>query len=112
MRGGARFVILAAIVYLAVYIVFLAVYVPCFTVSVSRAAADQHLLWMLPFHFLAMLLNCVALLLTIRDLYLRRFPDENAKLTWLLLILLTGGVGWLIYIFKYALKPRPRTLAV
>jgi len=46
-------------------------------------------------------------LLTLRDLYLRRFDSENAKVTWALLIVMTGGIGWLVYIFKYALKPRP-----
>lgn len=62
---------------------------------------------LLPFHFFGMLMNVVALVLTIRDLYLRSFPKENDKLTWHLLILLTGGIGWIIYVFKYARKPRP-----
>lgn len=62
-----------------------------------------------PAHFLGMVLNLAALILTIRDLYLRSFPNPNAKITWLLLILMTGGIGWIVYIFKYALKPRTPT---
>ena len=35
-------------------------------------------------------------------------PDIlTAELTWLLLILLTGGIGWVVYLLKHA--PRPRT---
>jgi hypothetical protein len=48
----------------------------------------------------------LALVFTIHDLYQRDFPTSNAKLTWLVLILLTGGIGWIIYIFRHALKPR------
>ena len=48
---------------------------------------------------------CIAL--TIRDLYLRPFPNPNSKVTWTLLILMTGGIGWVVYLVKYALKPRP-----
>lgn len=106
MRGVERFLVLTAIVYMAVYVVAVTIYVPFFVLSLAPVDADHRMLWILPFHFLGMLLNLVALVLTIRDLYMRQFPKENAKLTWILLILLTGGVGWLIYIFKHALKPR------
>ena len=65
-------------------------------------------LGIVPFHIFGMLLNLVAFVLTLRDLYLREFASENAKVTWALLITMTGGVGWLAYIFKHALKPRYR----
>jgi hypothetical protein len=57
-------------------------------------------------HFLGMALTIAAFVLTIRDLYKRSFPNPNQKLTWLLLITWTGGIGWLIYLFKYAFKAR------
>jgi hypothetical protein len=98
MRGVERCLVLAAIIYMAVYVPFF-----------FMAPGGFWGRWMtviLPLHFLSMLLNLIAIVLTIRDLYLRRFPTENAKLTWLLLILCTGGIGWLVYVFKHALKPR------
>lgn len=53
-----------------------------------------------------MFINFIAFVLTIRDLYKRPFPKDNDKLTWAILILTTGGIGWAFYIFKHALKPR------
>lgn len=91
---------------------YTAIYINCFVslaiLSVIRpdieALVDFH--WIAPFHILGMSLNVVALVLTVRDLYLRPFPKANSKLTWLLLILYTGGIGWMIYVFRHALKPR------
>jgi len=37
----------------------------------------------------------------------RSFPRANQKVTWALLIVNTGGIGWLIDLFQYGLKPRP-----
>ena len=91
-------------------IVYMALYIPCFIVAAFAVVKLQKpdAFWMiLPFHFTGMVLNLVAFALTIRDLYLRKFDSENAKLTWALLILMTGGIGWIVYIFKYAIKPRP-----
>lgn len=98
-----RITILAAILYMVVYI-------PYFFVQIYRMGkgVEVPLLAIMPAHFFGMALNLAALFFTIRDLYLRPFPNPNAKITWLLLILLTGGIGWIVYIFKYALKPRIR----
>lgn len=57
-------------------------------------------------HFTGMTLNLIALVVTLRDLYLRTFPEQNTKLLWCILILCGGGIGWLIYIFAIAFKPR------
>ncbi len=57
-------------------------------------------------HFICMFLNFFAFALSIRDLYHRDFPDPNAKLTWSLLFFLTGGIGWIVYVFKYILKKK------
>jgi hypothetical protein len=96
-----RITILGAMLYMLVYF-------PYFFVQIYRMAkgVDVPLLAIAPAHFLGMALNVAALIMTIRDLFLRSFPNPNAKLMWLLLILLTGGIGWIVYIFKYALKPR------
>ena len=99
MRGIERFLVLGALVYMAFYLPFLVVMV--------SAEADEWLPVIIPCHALGMLLNLVAFVLTFRDLYLRKFDSENAKLTWALLILMTAGIGWIVYIFKHALKPRP-----
>lgn len=60
-------------------------------------------------HFIGMALNFIAIVVTFRDLYLRSFPNPNSKVTWSMLILATGGIGWLVYVFKHALKPRSTT---
>jgi hypothetical protein len=99
MRGLERFIVIWALVYTALYL-------PFFLVADRLLRPDQFFAVLLPLHFLGMAQNLAALVLTIRDLYKRNLPTENAKLTWLLLILTTGGIGWLVYVFKYALKPR------
>ena len=101
MKGIERAVVIAAIVYTALYF-------PYFFVQLYRMSNGVPVspLAIFPLHFLGMALNFVALVLTIRDLYLRPFADPNSKLTWLLLILLTGGIGWLVYVFKHALRQR------
>ena len=103
----ARIMIITALLYMVVYFpyFFLQRYRSSNGVAVSPLA-------IFPAHFIGMALNVTALILTIRDLFLRSFPSPNAKLTWLLLILMTGGIGWIVYIFKYALKPRTRIAGV
>jgi hypothetical protein len=98
MGGIERFLVLSALCYMVMY-------APVF---VYGALFHDHRLMdtLLPFHFTGMALNFVALVLTIRDVYLRTFPNPNSKITWTLLILYTAGIGWLVYIFRHALKPR------
>lgn len=95
MTQTERTIVITALAYMGVYI-------PYFLVQIGRAASgDQISPWAIfPFHFLGMGLNLAAFIVTIRGLYLRPFASPNAKLTWLLLILLTGGIGWLVYLFK------------
>ncbi len=102
MKGAERAIVITALVYMAAY-------VPYFLVQMYRIKQDAQppLLAIVIPHLVGMTLNFIALVLTLRDLYLRSFPKPNDKLTWALLILLTGGIGWLVYVFKYALKPRP-----
>jgi hypothetical protein len=52
------------------------------------------------------LLGWAAVALVLRDLYLRPFPDANAKMLWTLAILMTGGIGLFVYVFAHAMKPR------
>ena len=87
--------------------VYLLVYIPYFVYRITNEVPVSPL-EILPAHFVCMTLNLIALVLTIRDLYLRTFPSPNTKMTWLLLILLTGGIGWIVYVFRYALKPRAK----
>lgn len=85
---------------------YMVIYVPALLFT-SASDPDVFWRWIAPLHFLGMAQNILALILTIRDLYKRPFPHANQKVTWALLITWTGGIGWIIYIFKYALKPRP-----
>jgi hypothetical protein len=52
-----------------------------------------------------------AIALALRDLYLRDFTDPNAKMLWTLAILMTAGIGFVVYIFVHAVKPRPVSLS-
>jgi hypothetical protein len=70
----------------------------------EHRGADVPILLIVPFAVSAVVLNWIALCFTLRDWRLRSFSSNRLKVIWLLLILLTGGVGWLVYIFKYALK--------
>ena len=102
MNRVERAIVVAALLYMAVYI-------PYFFVQMHRISNGVQIspIAIFPKHLFGMVLNFAALITTIRDLYLRPFANANAKVTWLLLILLTGGIGWLVYIFKHALRPRP-----
>jgi len=99
VKGIERFIVLWALLYMAVYI-------PFFFAALHLIPGQRVFTFILPFHFLGMAQNLVAFIVTIRDLYKRTFPRENQKLTWLLLIVCTGGIGWIVYIFKHGLKPR------
>ena len=85
---------------------YMAVYLPFVILTIERNP-DLDFETIAPFHVLGMVQNFVALILTIRDLYRRPFPCPNDKVTWTLLILCTGGIGGIVYVFRYALKPRP-----
>ena len=101
MHRTERVIVITALVNMVIYIpIFFSLFF-CSPVEMAR-----RLYWLLPWHFAGMGLNLVALILTIRDLYLRPFKNPNTKLTWLLVILQTGGIGWLIYVFRHALRPR------
>ncbi len=95
-----KFAVIGALVYMALYVPFFFYLVNA--TPMNATTFDT----IIPFHIAGMVFNFVALVLTIRDLYKRPFDSENAKLTWALLILMTGGIGWVVYVFKYALKPR------
>lgn len=102
-----RFVIWT-LLYLAAYgVAFLGFGVTALVTRDPMTWLNGYLHVVLPLHLLGMLQNFVALILTIRDLYLRPFPEPNDKLTWSLLIFWTGGIGWLVYVFQHALHPRP-----
>jgi len=100
MKGIERFIVVAALVNTAIYL-------PYFLAMVAFGGFESHPLAIFPWHFVGMFLNLLAFVITIRDLYLRPFANPSSKITWCLLILCTGGIGWLVYVFKHGLKPRP-----
>ena len=59
-----------------------------------------------PYAPIVFIVSLIALILTVIDLYKRQFTNSNSKITWLLVLALTGGIGWVFYIFKHAIKPR------
>lgn len=80
-----------------------------FVSAIACPEPDSAVKVLLPFHFLAMAQSFLALSLTVSDLYKRPFASPNSKLTWLLLILLTGGVWWIVYVLRHAITPRADT---
>jgi hypothetical protein len=55
---------------------------------------------------LTVLLSLAAVVLIFRDLYEREFPNPNSKLTWMLIMVLTGGIGMVVYALRHAVRPR------
>lgn len=90
---------LTSLVYLIIYVFIFFSWTP---------ESSQEFFKLMPFHFIGMGFSFIALVVTLRDLYLREFENSNLKLIWALLILMTGGIGILIYFFKYATKPRSK----
>lgn len=101
MQGFSRFITLTAIVNMAIY-------TPVFIGSVFIATPPE-IRALIPWHVAGMVLNGLALVATIRDLYLRPFQNPNSKVTWCLLITSTGGIGWIVYVFRHALRPYDST---
>lgn len=97
-----RAFVIWAIGYLAVYVAAVAVLAVAFPLR-----GDDLFLYFIPFHVLGMVQNFAALVLMIRDLYRRDFPNPNSKLTWLLLILFAAPISWVLYLYWYGLRPRP-----
>ena len=75
-------------------------------VGLNTAASFLHESWFTYLSAATFLLSACTLALILQDLYKRKFDNPNSKLTWLLVILLTGGIGLAIYVFRYAVKPR------
>ena len=59
-----------------------------------------------PFLPLVFIASFATMIFLIKDLYKREFENPNAKLTWFLLFVFTGGIGILVYAFEHAIKPR------
>ena len=55
---------------------------------------------------LTVLVSLAAVVLVFRDLYERQFPNPNAKITWVLIMAFTGGIGIVIYALRHAVRPR------
>ena len=92
----------ASLVLMAVYVpVFLLIFL--YLLLTGNEQSDWILLIFIP-HIILMVLNLLAFILTFKDLYRREFENPNSKLTWTLLILGTGGVGWIIYMLKHILR--------
>jgi hypothetical protein len=100
----AKSFVLWAIAYTAVYsAVVLVVAAACW--ASGYTPPDWMFFAILPFHFLGMAQNFVAFLLTVNDLAQRPFPFRW-KLAWLAAFFFTGGIAWIVYVFRHAIKPR------
>jgi hypothetical protein len=86
--------------FLVFYVIYITVYIPCY---LKFASTNMSVL--IPFHLFGMALGIGFLFVVFRDLYKRRFPNPNTKITWTILILMFFP-SVLVYLFKYAWKPR------
>ena len=105
MRRWEKAVLLSWLVYTAVF-VGLIIY---FTTKLDATGRDgpEWDKYLPALGFIGGIWGWLCIALAIRDLYLRPFPNPNSKVTWTLLIIMTGGIGCVVYLVKYALKPRP-----
>lgn len=74
--------------------------------GLNNAASYLNESWFNYLGIATFLLSICAMVLILRDLYKRQFENPNSKLTWLLIMMFTGGIGLVIYIFRHAVKPR------
>jgi hypothetical protein len=83
------------------YIVYMLIYMPCFILLMPR-----HFEAVFPFHILGMFLGLVLIIIVMRDIYKRDFPNPNTKVTWTILIFVTG-IAIFPYLFLHGFKSRP-----
>ena len=81
------------------------VYMPVFFAVGLSGRIEQYFLLIIPFHLFGMMINLAFLIIVIRDIYKREFPDPNSKVTWTVLILMFWP-SVLVYLPKYGFKPR------
>lgn len=101
MNRFEKTIVIGFLVYVAAHVVYYVI-----QMYQDPAGAGVVLGEVFPSVLFAMSFDLAAFIVTIRDLYLRPFPDPNSKLTWLLFILCTGGIGWVAYVFRHAIRPR------
>ena len=82
------------------YIVYMLIYWPFFLL-IPRYFEE-----IFPFHILLMVLGLVLIIIVMRDIYKRDFPNPNTKVTWTILIFVTG-IAIFPYLFLHGFKPRP-----
>ena len=94
---------------MAFVLVYSLIHIPCLAWADAIGSDDD------PFvrtvfvsHFVWAGLLIAAYVIAIRDLYRRCFPNPNSKVTWALLILLTSGIGLVVYLVKHGFRPRTR----
>lgn len=84
------------------YFVYMLIYMSCFFLLMPR-----HFEEIFPFHILLMVLGLVLIIIVIRDIYKRDFPNPNTKVTWTILIFVAAGIAIWFYLFMHGFKPRP-----
>ncbi len=88
------------------YWTYIVLYLVCFFSLAATGRMEHCFFYVLPFHFLGMFLGIPLLVIVIRDLYKRDFPNPNTKVTWAILMLLLWP-SILVYLCKHGFRPRP-----
>ena len=91
------------------YLLYMLVYIPVFIGLGVTGEMSFDLIF--PFHMLGMALGLIFLIVVIRDIYKRDFPNPNSKVTWTILILMFWP-SIFVYLPKYGFKPRPKQTTV
>lgn len=98
--------------YMVIYaLFFVGCAVWCLLISRNRDFAPENhvpggLSTLFVLHSIGMFQAFALFLLTVRDLFRRSFSSSE-RVIWLILFFYTGGICWMIYLFKYAFKPLP-----
>jgi hypothetical protein len=88
-----------------VYVVVYGAYFMSLVTSANFRNAEYPLMPSL--HLLGMALSLLMVILVIRDILRRSFPDPNAKVAWALLVVFGNVIAIPIYLWKYGFRPRP-----
>ena len=86
------------------YWVYIAIYVPVFFAEALFLHLDA-MPYLLPFHFLGMLMGFGVLFCVIRDVLDREFPDSNTKVVWMIAIV-AFWPAMLLYLYRHGFRER------
>ncbi len=96
MNRIEKIVCIWTLLYIVTYLPFLILY----------GYATLSMMGILSLHFIGIGSLVSTYVLCMRDIYLRKFPDPNHKVTWTLIVVLGSVFGLAAYLTRHGMKQR------